>query len=161
MTRRPLTRRFTVVEILMVVVIIALVALISIPGVIAAKKYANEGSAQGSRRQIGTQEALFKEADSESDDKHDYGNLQELMDTDLVDSVLGAGRKAGYLFEVAPSTTTPNELWFAIATPIVPTKTGDRYFCTNQSGVLYYTSSGPIPMNTTTCEPPAGVQTVE
>jgi hypothetical protein len=106
----------------------------------------NESAAIGALKTINTSQTLFREGDKELDGTLDYGNLQELSNTTLIDAVLGSGVKQGYLFEVRPSPTTPEFLWFAVANPALPGTTGDRYFCTNHMGIIYYTGSagGPI-----------------
>ena len=151
----------TLLEILMVVVIIALVAVISIPSIIAVKKAANEGSAQTSLKTIVSSENLFREADSDENEILDYGTLAGLSGQNLIDTSLGSGTKAGYTFRVQPSATSPTLLWFATAQPTVPTKTGDRYFVTNQAGVVFFTTGSAIPFDTITCAIPAGTRPVE
>lgn len=82
---------------------------------------------------------MFREGDKDRNGVLDYGTLRQLSDANLVDPLLGSGEKDGYRFETRPSPTTPELLWFAVANPIRPGTTGDRYFCTNHSGVIYYT----------------------
>lgn len=147
-------RAFTLIELLFVLTLIALVAALSIPGLIEARKSANEGSAVAALKTIGTQEALFKEGDSEKDENLDYGNLRELSDAQLIDAILGSGSKAGYRFQCEPSFTTRDTLWFAVANPALGRRTGDRYFLTNQTGAIYYTGAVSFDINNTDCEVP-------
>lgn len=114
----------------------------------------SEAPALGALRTIGTAQSLFREGDKDEDGVLDYGNLRELSETQLIDGVLGSGKKQGYRFAVYPSSTTPEFLWFATAVPIEPGVTGDRYFCTNQAGVTYYTTAAPIRFDPRTCEIP-------
>ena len=58
---------------------------------------------------------------------------------------------------VASHDTPADEL--PVATPSVPTVTGERYFCINQDGVIFYSLSGPFHLNDRDCGiPPHGVE---
>ncbi len=137
---------------------VALIAAIAIPNLIEARKNGNETAAIGALKTIGAAQALFREADKESDGNLDYGTLNELAGGNggmgLVDSVLGSGKKQGYLFQASYSAATSEFLWFATANPTKPGTTGDRYFATNHEGVTYYSATAPIPMNTGDCSFP-------
>jgi hypothetical protein len=95
----------------------------------------------GALKTINSSQTLFREGDKEGDGTLDYGTLAELNDAALIDSALGSGRKDGYVFQVRPSPHTPELLWMAIANPEEPGVTGDRYYVTNQAGIIYYTGS--------------------
>jgi hypothetical protein len=97
------------------------------------------GAPIGALKTINTSQTLFREGDKEGDGALDYGTLEELSNTTLIDAVLGSGRKQGYVFQVRPSPQTPDFLWMAVANPEEPTVSGDRYFVTNQAGIIYYT----------------------
>jgi hypothetical protein len=77
--------------------------------------------------------------------------LSELANTQLVDSVLGSGTKHGYHFEVTYSFNTSEFLWFGTARPVLPTITGDRYWATNQAGVMFYATGLAVGLDTDTC----------
>jgi hypothetical protein len=120
----------------------------------------NETRALLSLQAIKLAEARFHFRASPQKPVSDYGTLAQLSQAALIDDVLGSGTKAGYLFQAAPSVSTSDFLWFAVANPLVPTTTGDRYFCTNQTGILYYTTAGSFSLNTTDCQIPANAQPV-
>lgn len=105
-------------------------------------------------------ESIFREGDKDKNGLQDYGTLAQLSQARLVEEVLGSGTRSGYLFRVAPSSSTSEFLWFATATPVVPTTTGDRYFCTNQAGLIFYTTAGAFALNTTDCQIPSNAQPV-
>ena len=65
--------------------------------------------------------------------------------------MLGSGTRHGYSFEASSSFTRPFELWFAVANPTEPGKSGDRSFATNQAGVIFYTTGGTLALDTNTC----------
>jgi hypothetical protein len=110
---------------------------------VEARANGNEAAAIGSLRSIGSSQTLFRKADKEGDALLDYGTLRELGESSLVDPVLAAGIKQGFSFEVAPSASEPLTKWMAVANPMVPGSTGNRYFVTNHEGVIFYTSEGP------------------
>jgi hypothetical protein len=118
---------------------------------------ANEASAKGTLRAVRAAQTIFRDEDKDVDGVHEYaGSLKELEDADIIDKVLGSGVQRGYLFRLTRSATTSEFLWAAAADPAVPGKdTGARYFFTNQSGVIYYTTSGPAAF-TDDCSPPPG-----
>ncbi|MEZ6186436.1 MAG: prepilin-type N-terminal cleavage/methylation domain-containing protein [Planctomycetota bacterium] len=152
-----LKKGFTLIELMIVIAIIAIIAAIAIPNLIEARKHGNEAAAIGALKTITTAQSLFREGDKETDTNFDYGSLNELSTATLIDGVLGSGTKQGYTFATAFGVSTSEFLWFATANPAVPGTTGDRYFCTNQAGVIYYTSNASIAMNSTTCAIPATV----
>jgi prepilin-type N-terminal cleavage/methylation domain-containing protein len=147
---------FTLIELMIVIAIIAIIAAIAIPNLIEARKHGNEAAAIGALKTINTSQTLFREGDKENDTLLDYGNLQELSNTLLIDTVLGSTTKQGYTFAATPSSSTGEFLWFATANPASPTTTGDRYFCTNHAGVIYYTGlqGASIAANQPTCSIP-------
>lgn len=147
---------FTLIELMIVIAIIAIIAAIAIPNLIEARKHGNEAAAIGALKTINTSQTLFREGDKENDTLLDYGTLQELSNTLLIDTVLGSGTKQGYTFNAERSASTGEFLWFATANPASPTTTGDRYFCTNHAGVIYYTGlqGNSIAANQPTCSIP-------
>jgi prepilin-type N-terminal cleavage/methylation domain-containing protein len=150
------TRGFTLIELLMVVTIIAVVAAIAIPNLMQSRKHADEGSAIASLHSIVGEQTLFREGDKEHDGNIDYGMLSELMNANLLDTVLGSGTKQGYRFTVSYSMTSSDFLWFGTATPVIMGQTGDRIFVVNNSGAIFFTSTGTIPVDTGSCRIPAG-----
>jgi hypothetical protein len=132
------------------------VAAIAIPNMIVTDHDSgNDARAIGALKTIITSEAVFREGDKDENGALDYASLAQLSATLLVDGVLGSGTKSGYLFRAEASVSSSEFLWFATATPEVPTVTGDRYFGTNNAGVIYYTTTGSFALNTTDCAIPA------
>jgi hypothetical protein len=116
----------------------------------------NEYTAIGALKTINTAQAIFREGDKEDDGNLDYGSLEELGKTQLIDEKLASGTKSGYSFTVLPSPTTSEFLWYATASPAKPGETGERYFFTNQAGVIFQ-SMEPFKVNKETCEVPKGL----
>jgi type II secretory pathway pseudopilin PulG len=141
---------------MIVIAIIAIIAAIAIPNLIQARKHGNEASAIGALKTIATSQAIFREGDKEQDGNLDYGMLSEIGGPNivLVDSVLGSGTKQGYLFQCAYGQSTSEFLWFAVANPAIAGTTGDRYFNTNQAGVIYYTTGASLALDVDSCTLP-------
>lgn len=117
-----------------------------------------EAPAIGSLRTLLSAQVVFREGDKDGDGVLDYAaDLAELSQAALIDPVLGGGVKQGYRFRIVRSATTPEHLWAATADPVAPGTTGDRFFATTHAGVIYYTTSGPIPIDPATCDVPPTV----
>lgn len=134
-----------------------MIALAVVAGLVSAvpiprerRHFGNEVSAIGALKTIGASQAIFREGDKERDGALDFGTLTELGATQLVDSILASGTKQGYRFTASPGLESPDLTWFATANPATPRVSGDRYFATNHSGVIFYTLTGPIPVDPTT-----------
>jgi type IV pilus assembly protein PilA len=150
-------RGLTLIEVLVVCSIIAIIAALAIPGMLSARRHANENGAAAALRAIVTSQAIFHDADRDGDGEADYADLAELSQTTLVDEVIGSGQKQGYVIQVVPSATYWDARWFAVANPIVPGSTGDRYFATNHAGVVFYTETAAVPLDTDECVIPPGM----
>ncbi len=141
---------FSLIELLIVVAIILIIAAIAIPNLMRSKMAANESSAVGSLRTINTAEVTY----STTFPSVGFGNLavlgsgsttpcagtQAAVSTAacLIDSVLATGTKSGYSFSATASTSaTPSVTYTSSATPVAPNQSGTRYFCSDQSGVIY------------------------
>jgi type IV pilus assembly protein PilA len=130
---------FSLIELLIVVAIILIIAAIAIPNLLRSKMAANEASAVGSLRTINTASVAYSTT---------YGtypaaltNLQPVASgstptsttADLIDSVLSSGTKSGYSFVWTAGTGNTT---YSVAASPVSTSTGQRYFYTDQSGVI-------------------------
>src|ERR1700719_512397 len=128
---------FSLVELLIVVAIILIIAAIAIPNLLRSKMAANEASAVGSLRTINTSAVAFSTT---------YGNYPTVLKdmgpstaptstaADLIDSVLANSSKSGYTFSYA--STTPYLSYTLNGGPTNPGVTGQRYFYTDQTGVI-------------------------
>jgi hypothetical protein len=140
--------------------VIAIAAEVIWSSLVCVHQHGNETYAIGSLLTIQRAESIYREHAGGKDDVPRYATLAELWRRRDVDSILGSGTRSGYLFQAAPSASTSEFLWFGVASPAVPTTTGDRYFCTNQTGVIYYATTGSFSMNTTDCQIPWSAQPV-
>ena len=136
---------FSLIELLIVVAIILIIAAIAIPNLLRAKMAANEASAVGSLRTLNTASVEYSTS---------YGGYPTSLAVlgpiasggtassglaDLIDSVLSGGTKSGYSFTYTKGATDSNGnvLAYTITSqPTSPGTTGQRYFFTDQSGVI-------------------------
>ncbi len=143
--------------------LLAIVGAIAMPDLTDCRKNGNETSAIGTLKTIGAAQALFREADKDSNGVHDYAasltDLAEAGETGLISKSLGDGFRQNYHFQVARSETTPEFLWIAYAWPA--DDTSDRVFLTNHEGTIYYRSvsqnrNALIVVDGSTCKIPSG-----
>jgi prepilin-type N-terminal cleavage/methylation domain-containing protein len=143
---------FSLIELLIVVAIILIIAAIAIPNLLRSRIAANEASAVGSIRTINTAEVTY----SSSYPDCGFTTLTNLggsggntTGAGLIDSVLANGLKSGYSFAATPSggssscgngSGTPNSTYTVVGQP-QNAQTGQRYFFSDQSGVIRYNTS--------------------
>jgi prepilin-type N-terminal cleavage/methylation domain-containing protein len=152
---------FSLIELLIVVAIILIIAAIAIPNLLRARIAANESSAVGSCRTMNTSAVTYNSS---------YGNgfpaglgamgTAAAGDTTascgealLIDNQLTTGIKSGYSFAYADGPgDTPNaapsggcagwNTYTINASPVTPGTTGQRYFYTDDTGVIRYNPTG-------------------
>ena len=135
---------FSLIELLIVVAIILIIAAIAIPNLLRSKMAANEASAVGSLRTLNTSSVEYST---------EYGGYPQTLsylggsttvtasasNAELIDTVLASGTKSGYSFTWSAVTTDNNGNYLnysVTAQPSTPGTTGQRYFYTDQSGVI-------------------------
>ena len=138
---------FSLIELLIVVAIILIIAAIAIPNLLRSRIAANEASAVGSLRTINTAEITYNTSYPTVGFACTLGTMgppsgstaASSTTAGLIDSNLAAGTKSGYSFTVAcVGGGTPTVNYQSTATPISPGTTGQRYFCSDGSGVIKY-----------------------
>lgn len=136
---------FSLIELLIVVAIILIIAAIAIPNLLRSKMAANEASAVGSLRTLNTSAIEYSTeyggypATLASLGPVASGGTASSAAADMIDSVLAGGSKSGYTFTWSggAADANGNKLNYAItAQPISPGTTGQRYFYTDQTGVI-------------------------
>ena len=152
---RSKQKGFSLIELLIVVAIILIIAAIAIPNLLRSKMAANEASAVGSMRTLNTAAVTYSTT---------YGGYPAGLSNlgpaatassttaDLVDSVLSGGTKSGYTFvwsAAAPDTAGNIQSYSITAAPVTPNTTGQRYFYTDQSGVIRANPAAAANINST------------
>ena len=135
---------FSLIELLIVVAIIGIIAAIAIPNLLKSRQAANEASAIGSTRTLGTAQATYQATRGLG--RNFALDLTVLSNDGGIDSTLGAGAKSGYSFAcfgVAASGTDPSYF----DTQTVPQSsgtfgTGNRGFSSNETYVIYQSGAG-------------------
>jgi type IV pilus assembly protein PilA len=151
---------FSLIELLIVVAIIGIIAAIAIPNLLASKRAANEGSAQATMRTLTGAEATYQATAGNGS----FGDLAALEGQALIDSVLGAGVKSGYTFDVdavalAVGPPPVPSSYESTATTLVAsgvTATGTRNFYSDATGVITSAAASTTPMTSATVSTPIG-----
>jgi len=137
---------FSLIELLIVVAIILIIAAIAIPNLLRSRIAANEASAVGSIRTINTSEVTY----ASTYPNVGFALLPALGGTGgssagagLVDSVLAAGTKSGYVFAVTTggATGTGPATTYTVNGDPQNSQTGQRHFYSDQSGVIRFNVS--------------------
>lgn len=116
---------------LVLIVPIGLIAAISIPNLLAARRAANEGSTMASLRTIHSAEATYQATAGNGA----FGTLEQLAEQKLIRPDLAAGTKNGYRFNV--EVTSDSEMGFeVVAIPLNYPSSGRRSFFVDESGVI-------------------------
>jgi type IV pilus assembly protein PilA len=134
---------FSLIELLIVVAIIGIIAAIAIPNLLKSRQAANEASAIGSVRTVGSAQATYQSTSGGG--KNFAVSLTVLNADGQVDSALSSGVKSGYNFActgTASSTTLPS-YFNTTANPQSSGTfgTGNRSFSSNETFVIYYVPS--------------------
>ena len=140
---------FSLIELLLVVTVILIISAIAVPNFLRSRQRANEASAVASIRVINTAAVTYSMT---------YPDLgyPALMTTlgganpctasstqaCLLDDLLAQGVKNGYSFAWAGDGAIPSVTYAITGTPQVLGSTGQRMFCTDQTGVIHYDPSG-------------------
>jgi len=140
---------FSLIELLIVVAIILIISAIAIPSYMRSRMQANEASAVSSLRMINTAAVTYSSTYPSVGYPATLANLGgvppcTLSSTTacLLDEVLSQGTKSGYTFAWFGDGAMPSVAYSATATPLVVGGSGQRMFCTDQSGETRFDPSG-------------------
>jgi len=156
---------FSLIELLIVVAIILIIAAIAIPNLLRSRIAANEASAVGSLRTLNTAEVTYNTTYPGNGFACSLGVLgppasgtaASSANAGLIDSNLASGTKSGYAFTLpvagtcAPTATGIATTYDIKADPVSPGVTGQRYFCTDNAGVILYNPTASIGDATNQC----------
>jgi len=150
---------FSLIELLIVVAIILIIAAIAIPNLLRARMAANESSAVASIRTINTGMVTYNSTYPLTGFAAALTNLggvapctPSVATACLIDSVLAAGTKSGYIFAATGAGGPPAVTYYATATPTVPNQTGIRAFCSFEDAVVRVDPTGTLPASEAACQ---------
>lgn len=140
---------FSLIELLIVVAIILVIAAIAIPNYLRSRLIANESSAAESVRTINTAVVTYSStypSDGFPPTLASLGGVNPCTATSsnacLLDVVLAGGTKSGYTFVFTGDGLTPSVTYAVTATPVSEGISGTRQFCSDQTGVVRFTTTG-------------------
>jgi len=141
---------FSLIELLIVVAIILVIAAIAIPNFIRSRIAANESSAVQSLRNITTANVVYSStygigyASTLGTLGAPPGSAQpSFTNADLIDEILALGAKSGYTYTYTAGAPTNGVIdsFQLTGSPVTPGITGNRYFYTDDSGVIRQNTS--------------------
>jgi len=146
------TSGFSLIELLLVVAIILIIAAIAIPNFMRSRIAANESSSVQNMRNITTANVVYSST-------YGIGYASTLAalgppsgaaqpsstNAQLIDEVLATGTKSGYTYSYTPGPPVNGvvDSFQLMASPVTPGVTGNRYFYTDDSGVIRQNTSAP------------------
>jgi len=140
---------FSLIELLIVVAIILVIAAIAIPNYLRSRLVADESSAAQSIRTINTALVSYSSTYPSAGFAPTLAALgganpctATSTNACLLDEVLTAGTKAGYSFAFTGDGLTPSVTYAVTATPVSIGISGQRQFCSDQTSVIRYTTTG-------------------
>ncbi len=138
---------FSLIELLIVVAIIGIIAAIAIPNLLKSRQAANESSAIGSVRTLGTAQATYQSTRGKGKDF--AASLAILAGDNAIDSALGSGTKSGFIFVSTGVDSTSAGAPSYFDTTAAPQSTGNfgtgnRWFYANETHVLYQSSTSAV-----------------
>jgi len=140
---------FSLIELLIVVAIILVIAAIAIPNYLRSRLVADESSAAQSIRTINTALVTYSSTYPTAGFAPSLvalGGANPCTATStnacLLDEVLTAGTKSGYSFAFTGDGLAPSVTYAVTATPVSIGISGQRQFCSDQTSVIRYTTTG-------------------
>lgn len=140
---------FSLIELLIVVAIILIISAIAIPNYLRSRIQANEASAVASVRVINTAAVAYSSTYPDIGYPAALANLGgaspcTALPTSacLLDQLLSAGTKSGYSFVWVSDAATPSVAYTVNATPLVVGASGQRMFCSDQTGIIHFDPTG-------------------
>src|SRR5580704_6392517 len=136
---------FSLIELLIVVAIILIISAIAIPSYLRSRIQANEASAVGSIRMINTSAVTYSSTYVDvgfPTNMADMGGANPCAASSttacILEDTLAQGTKSGYTFLWTGDGATPSAGYTLTGTPVLVGGSGQRMFCSDQTGVIRY-----------------------
>ena len=142
MKNEDIRRGFSLIELLVVIAVILAISAIAIPNLLRSKISANEASAVASLRTLNSSCNIYSSTYSIGFplalNYMGSATPASLTAAGLVDSQLAGGIKSGYTFTYVSGAPNAGQVrtYTISASPTVPNMTGQRYFFTDQTGLI-------------------------
>jgi type IV pilus assembly protein PilA len=140
---------FSLIELLIVVAIILVISAIAIPSYLRSRMQANEASAVVSLRMINMAAVSYSSTFPSLGFPALLSSLgganpctTSPATACVLDDVIAQGTKSGYTFRWTGDGATPSSAYKATGTPLSVGGTGQRMFCTDQTGAIRSEVSG-------------------
>jgi|SRR5580658_7057992 type IV pilus assembly protein PilA len=140
---------FSLIELLIVVAIILVISAIAIPSYLRSRIQANEASAVSSIRMINTAAVTYSSTYVDVGFPTALANMGGAVPCTateaaacLLENTLAQGTKSGYSFVWAGDGATPSVSYTIAGTPLVVGGSGQRMFCSDQTGLIRFDVSG-------------------
>jgi prepilin-type N-terminal cleavage/methylation domain-containing protein len=140
---------FSLIELLLVVAVILIVSAIAVPNFMRSRMRANEANAVAAIRVIHTSAVTYATTYSDLGFPAQLTNLgganpctATSTSACLIDDVMAQGTKEGYSYVWTGDGLTPSVGFTLTGTPQVVGTSGQRMFCTDQVGTIFYDPSG-------------------
>src|SRR5258708_3065562 len=140
---------FSLIELLLVVSVILIIAAIAIPNFLRSRMRANEASAVASIRVINTAAVTYSITYPTAGYPPQLITLawanpctSSSTQSCLIDDVLAQGTKSGYNFAWTGRGATPSVTYIVTGPPQAVGASGQRMFCSDQTGVIHYDVTG-------------------
>ena len=112
------------------------------------RKGGNEVGVINQLKAVAYAQAIYRDGDMDGNGTLEFApalscliNTGPGRDQDLIVEVLGFGLRSGYVFAI---TSASADGFTAIASPVEPGETGDRYFGINSRGQVFFSHTGPV-----------------
>jgi type IV pilus assembly protein PilA len=140
---------FSLIELLIVVAIVLIISAIAIPSYLRSRMQANEASAVGSVRMINTSAVTYSSTYADVGfpvNMADMGGVNPCSASPtsacILEDTIAQGMKSGYSFVWTGDGAIPSVAYLLTGTPLVVGGSGQRMFCTDQTGVIRFDASG-------------------
>ena len=140
---------FSLIELLLVVTVILIISAIAVPNFLRSRQRANESSAVASIRVINTAAVTYSMTYPDLGFPASLATLgganpctASPAQACLIDDLIAQGMKSGYSFIWTGDGATPSVTYLITGTPQVVGSSGQRMFCTDQTGVIRYDPTG-------------------